>query len=254
MSKSLEDIKILLTRKKEDSVEEIEYLKSFGAEVICFPAIKTSLIDNKDLLKKHLAEGVDIINFSSANAVKYFLENLGNDILSFSSNFKIFAVGEKTAEYCRIQNLMCDKLPEKFSAAGLIELYQNYNVNGKTVLIPCSSKARTELPDGLKELGANVLQIPVYGIDDTPLEEVEKLIEKVNRGIDVFAFTSPSNFKSFLRINSIENPIIFFDKKTIAAIGTTTKSAIEKYNLEIKIIPEKFTVFDLVKAIKNYFD
>lgn len=254
MKKLLLNKKILLTRKFEESEKEFLLLKYFGAEIICFPAISVTHINNSEKLEKYLYNGIDIINFSSVNSVKHFFKNLGNNKQSISSNIKVFAVGAKTAEACKAEGLIPETLPENYSAKGLLKLYATENITEKKILIPASTKARKELPEGLKKLGAKIIQLPVYSVETTAAAKLKDEIKNLENGVDLFAFTSPSNFQGFLEINSINDPVKYFTGSVIAAIGKTTKKAINDFNLNVEITPEKYTVTDLVSAIIDFYD
>ena len=254
MKKILENKTILITRNFEESEKEILLLKTNGAEVICFPANKIEKINNSEKIKSVLKK-TDYINFSSVNAVKFFLENINYDISLIPQNVKFVAVGEKTKEYCISENLTPVEIPEKFSTEGLLEFYKKKNVNGKSFLLPSSSKARSELSDGLQNLGAEVFHIPVYETLKNNSDELISEIEKVSSGkIDLFGFTSPSNFYNFLELNNILEPQNFFNNKIISVIGDTTEKAISKKNVSVDLKPDKFTVHEMVKQIIKFYE
>ncbi|MFA8344189.1 MAG: uroporphyrinogen-III synthase [Rhodothermaceae bacterium] len=252
MNQILANKTILLTRKIEDSPKEFLMMQLYGAKVIAFPAIKVECLECKEELAQ-LAD-IDFINFSSVNGVKCFLKNLGNNERLISSNTKVVAVGEKTADACKENGILPEVLPDSFSAKGLLKLYSEMNVAGKKILLPSSTKGRKELPEGLQKLGAKIIQIPVYSTEANETENLSAEIEKLKTGVDLFAFTSPSNFKGFLKINSITNPEKYFADSIVAAIGETTKSAISEFNVDVKIMPDIFTVDKLVQAIVRYFE
>ena len=73
-------------------------------------------------------------------------------------------------------------------------------------------------------------------------------IEQLNsRKPDVFIFTSPSTFENFLLIMNINNPVSYFKNYDVAAIGPTTKSAIENSKVKVSIMPDEFTIKGLGK-------
>lgn len=252
MNKFLANKTILLTRNIKDSAKEFLMLQLCGAKVIAFPAITIECINCKKKLEQHTE--IDFINFSSANGVKCFLKNIENNEKIISSNTKVVAVGEKTADACKEKGLIPEILPNSFSAKGLLKLYSEMNIANKKILLLSSTQGRKELYEGLQKLGAKVIQIPIYSTKTTAPEKLADEIIKLEKNVDLYAFTSPSNFKGFLEINSIINPEKYFADSIVAAIGETTKNCIMDFNVNVKIMPKKFTINELTKAIINYYE
>lgn len=254
MKKILKNKSILLTRSFDELKNESSLLKSFGANVICFPAIKIDYLENSEKIRNVLKNEIDVIIFSSVNSVKYFLQNIGNNKSLVPSNTKIYAVGEQTAKYCKNENLIPEALPKNFSAKGLLELFKGSSFDNIKILFPCSIKARSELPEGLKKLGAEVFQIPVYMVKTNTKNNLTNELKLLENKVDVFGFTSPSNFAGFIEVNKIVDPKKYFSNSLVAAIGKTTEKAINNFNVDVDIIPDKYTINDLALAIINYFD
>jgi uroporphyrinogen-III synthase len=82
----------------------------------------------------------------------------------------------------------------------------------------------------------------------------ETLTAGINKDFEILAFTSPSNFKSFLRLTGEKGREIL-NKGKIVPIGHVTQKAIEKEGFKIWKVPVEYTVkgiIDLiVKAIKG---
>ena len=66
-------------------------------------------------------------------------------------------------------------------------------------------------------------------------------------------FTSPSTFRNFTDILSIDNAEEYFSGKIVAAIGKTTKSAIENLGVTVQITPDIFTIPQMIKKTEEYF-
>ncbi len=250
-------IKILITRREAEAAEFKSALASVEADIVYFPALKMKELEN-DAVREMFenVESFDFIVFTSANAVKYFLKL--KEKYSAKINLRKISVactGKKTAEYCLSQNIRVDVLPNNYSAAGLLEFFEANKINGKRFLIPCSSLAREELPEGLKRLGAFVEKTPIYEVGLPEAPEIKGAIEcVVEKKPDIFAFTSPSSFMNFLKLLNIENSKKYFLASTIAAIGSTTQKAIEKQGLKVDIVPLQFTLEQLGKTIVEYLN
>lgn len=248
---------ILLTRGFDQSPLEIKTLQDEGAEVLAFPTIKVGSIDDYTLFDSQIKKfkKFDYLIFTSANAVTKFNERIveKNIELDFST-VRVVAVGEKTYDACNEYSIPTDIIPNEFSSHGIIDELSNYVLEEKNILIPGSSIMRTELKDGLEKLGASVTLVPIYNIETPSYEDVKEQLEILqNKKPTIFIFTSPSTFKSFVKILNLENPKKYFDGSLIAVIGNTTKGEIEKHGIEVDIVPEVYTVKGVVDEVIKYF-
>jgi len=170
------------------------------------------------------------------------------------NQIKVVAVGNKTSAHCHKNNINVNIIPEKFSAEGVIEALSKYNLKNKVIFIPRSAIGREELPLGLKELGAIIKSVPIYNVaipSGDNLKASLKLLDSSH--IDLFIFTSPSTFENFLQIADIKNPFQYFSRYNVAAIGPTTKEAIESRKVKVKILPDEFTINGLIKKVVEYY-
>lgn len=257
MNKPLLNKNIVITRSAVQSDSSIKLFEELGASVLQFPTI--SIIDPSsfelfDNAVTNLAN-FDYLIFTSANAVKSFSKRITD--LSISpdlTKIKVIVTGSKTSESCREEKIKTDIIPPEYSARSIIESVKN-DINGKKVFIPCSAIARDELSEGLSEAGAEVTKVPVYDVGLPEVNDVENKIVKLNQNKhDVFIFTSPSTFENFLTIMKIDKPEDYFEGSIIAAIGTTTETAINKHGLITDIVPKVFTMEALADAIVKYFE
>ena len=107
----------------------------------------------------------------------------------------------------------------------------------------------------MEELGAKIITVPVYNVSLPSKESVQKNIEQLNsRKPDVFIFTSPSTFENFLLIMNINNPVSYFKNYDVAAIGPTTKSAIENSKVKVSIMPDEFTIKGLANKMIEFYN
>ncbi|GAB4135553.1 MAG: hypothetical protein Fur0015_08350 [Ignavibacteriales bacterium] len=253
----LKDQFVLLTRGFDQSPLEIKTLQDEGAEVLAFPTIKVVSINDYSLFDSQIKKfkKFDYLIFTSANAVDKFNERITekNIELDFST-IRIVAVGEKTYDACTEYSFPTDIIPNEFSSHGIIEELSNYVLEGKNIFIPGSSIMRGDLKEGLEKLGASVTLVPIYNIETPSFEDVKEQIEILQkRKPSVFIFTSPSTFKSLLKLLNLEKPKDYLDDSLVAVIGNTTKSEIEKYGINVDIVPKIYTVKGVVDEVINYF-
>jgi uroporphyrinogen-III synthase/AcrR family transcriptional regulator len=248
---------IVITRTVEQSRESSEIFKELGANVVTFPTLDivppTSWKEFDKIIKSKTK--IDFIIFTSAHAVKMFLKRcLDLNIKLDYNDLKITAIGNKTSAVCSKFNIPVHIIPEQFSSEGVVEELSKYNLNGKVIFIPRSEIGREELPEGLEKLGAVIKAAPVYNISIPPEDQVAKYLKILkNSKPDLFIFTSPSTFENFLEILKINNPVKYFKNFDIAAIGPTTRAAIENHYVNVNIMPREYTLSGLVKAIVEYY-
>lgn len=248
---------IVITRTVEQSKDTSAALKRLGADVIVFPTLEILPPANWKGFDEIVLQPdkIDFIIFTSAHAVRMFNQRCEelNIILNFNKT-KVVSVGTKTSSVCGKINLPVHIVPKKFSAEGVVEVLSKYNLKNKVVFIPRSAIGREELPRGLKDLGAVIKSVPVYNVSLPTEENIKPYIEELKKyKPDLFIFTSPSTFENFLQIEKVSNPVAYFNKFDVAAIGPTTKASIEKKQVTVNIMPDEYTIDGLIKKLTNYY-
>ncbi|MCU0364306.1 MAG: uroporphyrinogen-III synthase [Ignavibacteriaceae bacterium] len=248
---------IVITRTIEQSQESAAALTNLGANVIIVPTLEIvppSDWSKFDSVVAH-PEKIDFIIFTSVHSVQMFSKRCREiGALINYNRTKVVAVGNKTSSYCHKNSIGVNIVPEKFSAEGVIEALSKYNMKNKVVFIPRSAIGREELPLGLKDLGAIIKSVPVYNVAIPSGDNVKTSLQQLNSSdIDLFIFTSPSTFENFLQIANLKNPFQYFSRFDVAAIGPTTKEAIESRKVKVKILPDEFTINGLTKKIVEYY-
>ncbi len=214
-----------------------EKLESAGVELLSLPLIKTVPVEFNPLIVK--AFSPDYVVFSSKNGVKWFFEKVPSDWIKGD----VVAVGSSTAK--KLRELGFSPLvPSEFSGEGLVELFKNQDLRGVRFLIVRPRVARKVFSEFLREKGAVVEELIVYEtVQDT--SNSGKILKFFEAGVDFAAFTSPSNFKSFLS----QIPTKVLDGINLIPIGTTTKKAIESAGFRCYTLPEEFSLKGIVETL-----
>ena len=249
---------IVLTRTIEQSKESAAIFSELGADVIVFPTLEIVPPNNWDKFDELIlsSQKIDFIVFTSAHAVTMFLKRCNElgKLVDFKK-LNVVAVGNKTKSICEENNIKVDIVPKIFSGEGVVEELSKSDLKDKLVFIPRSAIGREDLPKGLEELGARIITVPVYNVSLPSKESVQKNIEQLSsRKPDVFIFTSPSTFENFLLIMNINNPVSYFKNYDVAAIGPTTKSAIENSKVKVSIMPDEFTIKGLANKMIEFYN
>lgn len=247
--------KILITRSSEDCGTAFNSLVNSGAELICLPTIKIipsyNSLDLTELISDSSA--FEFIIFTSSNAVEVF-SNLVADYKPDLSRTRVAVVGSGTAETCRSHGIYIHIMPEEFSAKGLIKKFSELNISGKKILIPGSAISRDELRNGLMDLGAYVVSLPIYETQLINKDGVpEELLNHLDIKPDLFIFTSPSSFRGFCNLMENIDCHKYFEGKIICAIGTTTEEAIRDSGLVVNIVPSTFNLRGIAESILTFY-
>lgn len=249
---------IVLTRTIEQSKESSAIFSELGADVIVFPTLEIVSPNSWEKFDEVMlsSKKIDFVVFTSAHAVTMFLKRCNelNTQIDFGK-LKVVAVGNKTKSVCEENKIKVDIVPRKFSGEGVVEELSRYDLKDKRVFIPRSAIGRETLPKGLEELGAKIITAPVYNVSLPSKESIQIHTEQLNaRKPDVFIFTSPSTFENFLIIMKIDNPVHYFKNYDIAAIGPTTKSAIENNKVKVSIMPDEYTIKGLANTMIEFYN
>jgi uroporphyrinogen III methyltransferase/synthase len=169
-------------------------------------------------------------------------------------NLKIGAIGPATADGLKSRFIKADFVPEDYKAEGIIEGLISIGIKDKKILIPRAAQAREVLPKQLSESGADVQVIPVY--DTLPDEEAnsDELIQHIKaKEISMITFTSSSTVTNFF--SSLEGNLKKEELNGIimACIGPITEKKLAEKGFTAQVVPEKFTISDLVNAILAYY-
>lgn len=197
----------------------------------------------------------DWILFSSANAVRFFLDRLyelgyDNRILAGA---KLGATGRATAAVLAGYHLKSDFIPTKFSGQDWVA--EVGDLSGQRLLLPRSEIGMPGLLKALAERGAQVDAVTAY--IPAPVQPDPDALEAVLAGkVDVAAFFSPSAVRGFLDALRVaagpEESSAAVRALQIACIGPTTAAAATEAGLKVGIVPEEYTVEGLVEALVQW--
>lgn len=246
---------IAVTRAREQASGLIARLADLGARVLECPAITIEPLPDYsdcDSVIANLANYGWLV-FTSVNGVKYFWQRLrqaGKDSRSLGK-CRVAAIGPATAEALSQVGIQADLEPDSYVAEALAaELIRREGdkLKGMRILLPRALKARSVLPDELAGAGAVVDVLPVY--QAMPAKgAIAEVRELMNQGkLDCVAFASSSTVGNFLDFVPA-SALAAHPETLLAAIGPITAATLEKYGLEARIQPEKFTIPALVEAM-----
>ena len=249
---------ILVTRPQPKAEQMADLIREMGGEPVVFPtiAIMSPVSWNKVDAAIQSISDYDWIVFSSINGVKYFANRIKEIAdISLLNNSNIAAVGSKTAEALKKQNITVDVVPDDFSADGLVEYFSEKNIAGKKFLQVTGNKGRKALQEGLESLGAKVSRLETYRNVSPDSDTVSEIIPLLRDGaVDYLTFTSPSTFHNFLDMLSemTDTPEELLRRSQIVTIGPVTAEAIETAGFSVDVVPDEYTVEQMLQSIAEY--
>jgi len=245
--------RVVVTRRKGQSSRLLELLKGLGATVLEVPAIEITAPPDWAPLDEALAglSRYDWVVLASANAVSAVrgrMSVLGLDPRLGARGARLASVGPATTAALRA-SFPADRAtlePEAdFRAAALVDALGRRGVRGARILVPASTRARAELPEGLRALGARVDVVAAYATVEPP-----GLAEAVNgcldQGFDLALFGSPSAVEAFA-VAAGERA----QDLPVAVIGPTTEAAARAAGMDVRAVASPSTAGGLVAAAER---
>jgi uroporphyrinogen-III synthase len=193
----------------------------------------------------------DIVVFTSATAV----EECGRSPLFKDSVAEalIVSIGPGTTRALERFGVIADTMPSEYSSKGIVEHLQG-SVDGKRVILIRSDHGSHILDDGLRSMGAVVVDFVAYRLMPADPADLDDILDAGSAGkIDVFAFTSPLSASSFIEAaekRSI-NAVDMLSKAKVAAIGWPTNDMLVSLNVKVDIMPDDATFESMLAAIRK---
>ncbi|WP_027093421.1 uroporphyrinogen-III C-methyltransferase [Cohnella thermotolerans] len=251
--------RILVTRARSQASELSSRIDELGGEPYEFPVIETRMPERPDVIAAIRAaladaETYDWVLLTSVNGVEYFfrwLELCGIDIRRWH-RAEFAAVGPATAAALKARGVIASPLPEKFRAEGLLDSLADRLKPGQRVLLPRGDLAREWLPEELRKLGLEAVEIDVYeNALAAPKDRI--LLEMLEAGdIHAITFTSSStvtNLLEALRRMGVDRPEETLRGIDIACIGPVTAKTAEEKGLRVAATAKTSTLEGLVQTL-----
>jgi uroporphyrinogen III methyltransferase/synthase len=229
---------VAVTRARAQASELAERLRGLGAEVVEAPAIRIEPLSVELPPPTH-----DLICFTSANGVRLFFDALSGDARSLSGA-RVAAIGPGTASALRAHGIEADVVAERSVAEGLLEALADEPLDGRRVLLARAASARDVLPDGLRELGAEVDVVALYETIAEPVSDAQTAALKEATYV---TFTSSSTVKFFLSGRGLVT-----DGARVVSIGPVTSETLREHGIEPDVEAQQHDIDGLVAALLAY--
>lgn len=245
--------KVVVTRPRAQAGKLAAALEALGAEVIEFPTIVIEPIQARfDVASLN---EFDWVVFTSSNGVRCFADVLERGGVPFSmQGAKVCAVGPATEAALEERSVAVDLVPEEFIAEGVLSALElaEAGIARRRVLLPRGELARDTLPEGLRDLGAEVMEVVVYRTVCPQVSEEAK-DALVAAQPDIVTFTSGSTARHYVKTLG-PTRIAALGEAVYASIGPQTTQAAEEAGLKIAIESMRHDVPGFAEALERYED
>lgn len=131
-----------------------------------------------------------------------------------------------------------------------LNFFEKKPLLGKNLVVTREENAAISTIKKLESLGANVISFPTIKIEAIkPNLKLDKSIENIDL-YQYIVFTSVNGVKVFFdRYFETAKDIRDMAGIKIAAVGTKTQDAIEKYGIKVDVVPDKFVGEELVEKL-----
>ncbi len=125
---------------------------------------------------------------------------------------------------------------------------------GRNILVTRAHRDKDQLVTQLEVYGANVLYCPTIEIvEPESFAPLDQAIDKLSQ-YDWIIFTSRNAVEAFLgRLKKLGKQIDPLAHLKILAVGPSTAKALEKANILVTLIPEKFHAEGALASLENYY-
>jgi uroporphyrinogen III methyltransferase/synthase len=255
-NRPLEGRKIVVTRSPEQAALLARRLEELGAEVLLLPMVQ--FLEAPEEFREELDEAVRHLNefdwllFTSANAVRFFLARCRALGCWPEESLRIAVVGPATRDALEAEGLQAAIAPREFRAQALAAEIAG-EIGGRRIVMPRSDQAGDELPELLRQAGAEVLDVVAY-VNAQPQDLEGPAFDVLVRGeADAVTFFSPSAFRHFASLFGEEALRRLSARVALAAVGPTTAEAIRKAGLRVAVEAPQATTGSLAAELARYF-
>ena len=249
--------RIVITRARAQASGLVKTLAELGADCLEFPTIKVVPPKDQAPLTRAIEnlKNFDWLIFTSVNGVDFFFKHLfelQKDVRALG-HLKFACIGPATKDELFKYGIVSDILPKTFRAESVVDAFKDQKIQGKNILLPRASKARTILPRELEGMKACVTEIFSYETIQVS-DQKNALITALKDGtIDMVTFTSSSTVTNFMALLDEEDAKELLKGVNLACIGPITQATAQDQGLTIQISADTFTIPGLVDAILDFY-
>ena len=248
----LQQKRILLTRTAEQNQQTAKLVTSLGAIPVLFPCNQVQALPgviNKAWqdLQQPTKQTTDII-FSSRNGIEALANNVSG-MANVLANYRVIAVGKKTASALEEHGIHPAWLPDHASQQGLIHDYPKHGLPKQAVFF----RAETGSDDVLnflaqKQVSVNLVKCYRTMLNDKAYPEVLRQLEE-NR-IDAVLIGSARTADFYAqKVGDLD----LANRPTIAVMSQQVTKAADKLKLNVQVVANQPSFKAMLQDLNDYF-
>lgn len=248
--------RVIVTRMREQASELSAGLRLLGAEPVELPVLRIRQRPNAQDLEWCVTNVSSFwwLCFTSAQAVEPFFAEMQRRRLDARAlaGTRLACVGPATARALSAHGLIADVVPERATAADLVEALAPQVYAGQKVLFVRGEPVSDTLVSGLTKLGLEVRQTIVYTAepDDEAAGRAEALLAE---GADAVTFASSATIGHFLEATGEAGRRLCAASRVVC-IGPVTARAAESLGLRVDAVAPKASMAGLLVALAGLFE
>jgi uroporphyrinogen-III synthase len=247
---------ILVTRERITAEGMADIIKQFGGipRIVPLISFKPFQDENESTYLERL-KSYEWIFFTSKNGVHFFFQKLKEHCLSLEgSGIKFAAVGEKTRKAMESCGIQADFVPQLYTGSDFAKEFLQRFPDPGHVLLSKGNLARDTISSYFLERSQPIDEWITYETT-FPKDSEERLITLLQlRELSAVTFTSPSTIRRFMKIVKEHHLRDLLNGLSVACIGPVTKEAADSYGLAVQVVPERYTVEDMIQELANHFN
>lgn len=254
---SLARRRVVITRAALESSDLNEKLKARGAIPVLLPLIAFAPpqdfapLDDAILKWKQF----DWVIFTSAYAVQAVAvraARLGRNLGKGGAPPNIAVVGPATRKKAEQAGLVVAHTARTHTGVALADELED-QVESKRVLLPRSDRANPDLPEALRQLGANVVEAIAYRTLRAS-DADQQAVARVAKGeADAILFFSPSAVHTFIELVGRDRLKTLQNRMVLASIGPVTAKALQEAGVQRIVTPAEASADAVIQALENSF-
>lgn len=259
-------IGILEARRAKELKALVEKL---GGRPFVAPALKETPVEDKGevlrFIEKVLDGTVDWVVFLTGVGARALIEaaeeyGLKERFLEALNRIPVVARGPKPVAVLRGFGVRVRVVPEEPTTEGVLKALEGQDLRGRVVGIQHYGEPNPILVDGLKGMGAKVLEAQPYRWDLPEEGPVVDLIKAILAGeVDALLVTSAPQVKHLLLMaekHRLAGPLLEALKRRVlvAAVGPVSGRALEGFGVKVHVMPDRMTMGALVVTLAEVLE
>ncbi len=247
-----------ITRPAERVKEAVKIIEEHGGKAMVAPTLELQISNSQSLVDLCKMVGtLDWLIFTSPTAIISLFKHCKDLKERLNPNCQIAVIGPRTEKFLQKYEIESDLVPTNYTAEGLLDAFNGFDIQNKKIGIPRTMSARDKLPDVLMAKGAHVHIAEAYS-SELPVntELVKKLIKNIIEGkIDAVTFTSTLTVNNLFKMANDKEmddmlEVLRNGKVIVGAIGPVTAQPLKNEGIPV-LIPEEYTVKAMLEKLMD---